>query len=108
MTLSGLLLVPVALGMTDLTQPINYRIDGTGLAAAIQVLNAIGALTLVFAFRYGKAIIVSPLVNAGAPLLTAVISLALAGIMPGPIRLAGITLALLAALSLALQPEDSA
>ncbi len=69
MTLSGSLFVPVALAMTDFSQPINYGIDGPGLAAAIQVLNAIGALTLVFAFRYGKAIIVSPLVNAGAPLL---------------------------------------
>ena len=39
------------------------------------MLNAIGALTLVYAFRYGKAIIVSPLINAGAPLVTAVISL---------------------------------
>ena len=72
MTLSGLLLVPVALAMTDFSQPINYGLDGPGLAAAIQVLNAIGALTLVFAFRYGKAIIVSPLINAGAPLLTAI------------------------------------
>jgi drug/metabolite transporter (DMT)-like permease len=108
MTLSGLLLVPVALAMTDFTQPINYRLDGPGLAAAIQLLNAVGALTLVFAFRYGKAIIVSPLVNAGAPLLTAIISLALAGVMPGPFRVAGIVLALIAALLLALQPEDSA
>jgi drug/metabolite transporter (DMT)-like permease len=108
MTLSGLLFVPVALVMTDFTQPINYGIDGPGLAALIQVLNAIGALTLVFAFRYGKAIIVSPLVNAGAPLLTAIISLALAGLMPGPIKLAGIALALLAALMLALQPEEPA
>jgi drug/metabolite transporter (DMT)-like permease len=108
MTLSGLLFVPVALLMTDFTQPINYGLDGPGLAALIQLLNAIGALTLVFAFRYGKAIIVSPLVNAGAPLLTAVISLALAGIMPGPIKLAGIALALLAALMLALQPEEPA
>jgi drug/metabolite transporter (DMT)-like permease len=74
----------------------------------IQVLNSIGALTLVFAFRYGKAIIVSPLVNAGAPLLTAIISLALAGLMPGPFKLAGIALALLAALMLALQPEEPA
>jgi drug/metabolite transporter (DMT)-like permease len=94
--------------MTDFTQPINYRLDGPGLAAAIQLLNAVGALTLVFAFRYGKAIIVSPLVNAGAPLLTAIISLALAGVMPGPFRVAGIVLALIAALLLALQPEDSA
>lgn len=108
MTLSGLLFVPVALAMTDFSQPINYGIDGPGLAAVIQVLNAVGALTLVFAFRYGKAIIVSPLVNAGAPLLTAIISLALAGLMPGPIKLAGIALALLAALMLALQPEEAA
>ncbi len=108
MTLSGLLFVPVALLMTDFTQPINYGLDGPGLAALIQVLNAIGALTLVFAFRYGKAIIVSPLVNAGAPLLTAIISLALAGLMPGPVKLAGIALALLAALMLALQPEEPA
>lgn len=108
MTLSGLLFVPVALAMTDCSQPINYGIDGPGLAAVIQVLNAVGALTLVFAFRYGKAIIVSPLVNAGAPLLTAIISLALAGLMPGPIKLAGIALALLAALMLALQPEEAA
>jgi drug/metabolite transporter (DMT)-like permease len=83
-------------------------LDGPGLAAAIQILNAVGALTLVFAFRYGKAIIVSPMVNAGAPLLTAVISLALAGAMPGPFKFAGIALALAAALLLALQPEEAA
>ena len=107
MTVSGLLLVPVALAMTDFSQPINYAIDGPGLAAAIQVLNSIGALTLVFAFRYGKAIIVSPLINAGAPLLTAILAMILAGVIPGPIKLAGIGLALLAALLLALQPEDT-
>jgi drug/metabolite transporter (DMT)-like permease len=108
MMLSGLLLVPIALAMTDFSQPINYGLDGPGLAAAIQVLNSIGALTLVFAFRYGKAIIVSPLVNAGAPLLTAVLSMMLLGVVPGPMKLAGIALALAAALLLALQPESSA
>lgn len=107
MMLSGLLLSPVALAMTDFSQPINYSFNGPGLAAAIQLLNAIGALTLVFAFRYGKAIIVSPLVNAGAPLLTALLSLLLAGAMPGPYRIAGIVLALTAALLLAVQPEES-
>lgn len=106
MTLSGLLLTPVALAMTDFSQPINYGASGAGLAALIQVLNSIGALTLVFAFRYGKAIIVSPLVNAGAPLLTAVLSLGMAGMMPGPLKFAGIALALAAALLLALQPEE--
>jgi len=107
MTLGGILLVPVALAMTDFSQPINYGLGGTGLAAVIQVLNAIGALTLVFALRDGKAIIVSPLVNAAAPLLTSVISLALVGMMPTPFKLAGIVLALLAALLLALQPEKA-
>jgi drug/metabolite transporter (DMT)-like permease len=107
MMLSGLLLSPVALAMTDFSQPINYSLDGPGLAAVIQILNAIGALTLVFAFRYGKAIIVSPLVNAGAPLLTALLSLLLAGAVPGPFKIAGIVLALSAALLLAVQPEES-
>ena len=108
MMLSGLLLVPVALAMTDFGQPVNTGLDGVGLAAAIQVLNAIGALTLVFAFRYGKAIIVAPLVNAGAPLLTAMFSMVLLGVVPGPMKIAGIALALTAALLLALQPEAPA
>lgn len=107
MMLSGLLLAPVALAMTDFSRPINYGLDGPGLAAIIQILNAVGALTLVFAFRYGKAIIVSPLVNAGAPLLTALLSLLLVGAIPGPYKIAGIVLALTAALLLAVQPEES-
>jgi drug/metabolite transporter (DMT)-like permease len=108
MMLSSLLLIPVALVMTDFSQPINYGLDGVGVAAAIQVLNSIGALALVYAFRYGKAIIVSPLVNAGAPLLTAILALAMAGMTPGPLKLAGIALALAAALLLALQPQEPA
>jgi drug/metabolite transporter (DMT)-like permease len=106
MMLGGLLVAPIALLMTDYSHPINYSLDGVGLAAAIQALNAIGALTLVIALRRGKAIIVSPLVNAGAPLLTAVISLALTGVAPGPLKIAGIALALAAALLLALQSEE--
>ena len=108
MMLSGLLLLPAALAMTDFAQPVNTGLDGVGLAAVIQVLNAIGALTLVFAFRYGKAIIVAPLVNAGAPLLTAMLSMLLLGVVPGPMKIAGIALALTAALMLALQPEAPA
>jgi drug/metabolite transporter (DMT)-like permease len=106
MMLGGLLVAPIALLMTDYSQPINYSVDGVGLAAVIQALNAIGALTLVIALRRGKAIIVSPLVNAGAPLLTAVISLAMTGVAPGLLKLAGIALALAAALLLALQSEE--
>jgi drug/metabolite transporter (DMT)-like permease len=105
MTVSAVISIPVAVAMTDFSQPVNWGWSGPGLAAVIQVLNSIGALTLVHAFRHGKAIVVSPLVNAGAPLLTAVIAMGVAGAVPGPFRMAGIGLALLAALLLALQPE---
>jgi len=101
MTLSGLLLVPVALAMTDFAKPINWGWDGPWLAAAIQMLNAIGALFLVYAFRHGKAIVVAPLTNAGAPLITAVIALLIAGVMPGELKMIGLALAFIAAALLA-------
>ncbi|NIJ33333.1 DMT family transporter [Sphingomonas oligoaromativorans] len=107
MMLTGLALIPVAWAMTDFSHPINLGADGPWLAAAIQVLNAIGALTLVFAFRYGKAIIVAPLTNAGAPLATAIISLVTLGVMPGSIKLVGIGLALAASLMLAIEPDTA-
>jgi uncharacterized membrane protein len=105
MVVTGLLFIPVAVALTDFSQPINLGPSGPWLAAAIQILNAVGALLLVYAFRYGKAIVVSPLINAGAPLLTSLISLAIAGSLPGPYKVAGIALALGGALLLSLQPE---
>ena len=91
--------------MTDFSQPINYGTDGPWLAAGIQMLNAIGALTLVFAFRYGKAIVVAPLSNAGAPLVTAMLSLIILGAVPGPLKIVGLILALIASVLLAIEPE---
>ena len=108
MTVTGLLLMPVALWMTDFTQPINYGLSGPWLAGITQILNSIGALTLVFAFRYGRAIVVAPLANAGAPLITAIIALALLGLVPQPLKLTGLVLALVAAVLLAIEPEESA
>ncbi|MEP6547301.1 MAG: DMT family transporter [Gammaproteobacteria bacterium] len=107
MTLSGLVLIPVALWMTDFSIPINYGWQGPGLAAITQILNAVGALTLVYAFRYGRAIVVAPLANAGAPLMTAVVSMIVLGVMPNTITLAGIALACVAALLLAIEPEQT-
>ena len=108
MMVTGLLLAPVAWVMTDFSKPINLGADGPWLAAGIQVLNAIGALTLVYAFRYGQAIVVSPLANAGAPLMTAVISLIVIGTLPGPLKIVGLVLASIAAVLLALAPEEGA
>ena len=61
----------------------------------------IGALTLVFAFRYGKAIVVAPLSNAGAPLVTAMLSLVILGAVPGPLKIVGLCLALIASVAIA-------
>ena len=107
MALSGLLLTPVAIAMTDFSARVNWGLDGPYLAAAIQILNSIGALCLVYAFRYGMAIVVSPLTNAGAPLITAVIAIALLGAVPSGTKIAGIVLALAAAVLLAIEPEPA-
>jgi drug/metabolite transporter (DMT)-like permease len=88
--------------MTDFSTPVNLGWDGPYLAAAIQSLNAVGALLLVYAFRHGKAIVVAPLTNAGAPLMTALIALLVMQVMPGPWKLFGIALALVAAVLLSL------
>ncbi|MDC6366814.1 MULTISPECIES: EamA family transporter [Flavobacteriaceae] len=106
MTVTGLILIPVALGMTDFSQEINWGFKGPYMTAIIQVLNAIGALFLVYAFRYGKAIVVSPLTNAGAPLMTAIISLLFLGMVPGIFKIGGILLALAAAFLLARSSEE--
>jgi drug/metabolite transporter (DMT)-like permease len=105
MMVGGLVLAPVAWAMTDFSQPVNTNWDGPWLAAGIQILNAIGALTLVYAFRYGKAMVVAPLSNAGAPLVTAVLALAFAGAVPGPLKILGLVLALIASLLLVLEPQ---
>jgi drug/metabolite transporter (DMT)-like permease len=105
MTVGALLLAPAALAMTDWSQPVNMGLDGPWMTAGIQVLNAIGALTLVYAFRHGKAIVVAPLTNAGAPLVTAVLSLIFASVVPGPLKMVGLVLALIASLLLVLEPE---
>ena len=106
MMVTGILLVPLALFMTDFSLTINWGFKGPYLAAMIQVLNAIGALCLVYAFRYGKAIIVSPMTNALAPVITVVISLAIYRVIPHWIIIAGMVFAVIAAFLMALEDES--
>jgi uncharacterized membrane protein len=94
MMATGLALVPVALRMTDFSRPIRWRLSGA--SAAIQLLNAVGALSMVYAFRYGKVIIVSPMINALAPALTIVLSLVLYRVVPHRVVMAGMVLAAVA------------
>jgi len=106
MTLTGLLLIPVALWMTDFSTRIEYGWQGPGLAAITQILNAVGALTLVYAFRYGRALVVAPLANAGAPMITAIVSMIVLGAVPNAITVVAIALAFVAAALLAIEPEE--
>jgi drug/metabolite transporter (DMT)-like permease len=92
MTVSALALIPLAIGMTDGFENVNMGFTGPYLAALIQILNAIGALTLVYALRDGKAVIVVP-VTALAPVLTVIISLVLYRVIPNSVVITGIILA---------------
>jgi drug/metabolite transporter (DMT)-like permease len=97
MMISSIMLSPVALLMTDFSKPINWGFNGPWLAAIVQVLNAIGALCLVYAFRYGKAIIIAPMTTALSPVLTVVLSLIIYAVIPQTLVIAGIILALVSA-----------
>jgi drug/metabolite transporter (DMT)-like permease len=107
MMLTGILLAPLAIFMTDFSQDINWGFRGPWLAAMIQILNSIGALCLVFAYRYGKAIVVSPLTNAIAPVITIIISLTLYAVFPHIITLVGMIVAITAAFLLAIVEESN-
>lgn len=92
MAAGGVVLIPAALAMTNWAQPINWGWRGPGLAALIQVLNSLGALTLVYALRYGKAIVVVPM-TALAPMLTVILSLGIHGVVPHPVVVTGMVAA---------------
>ena len=95
MTVTALALAPVAFLMTD-RRSARWA-PGVPLAAgAIQALNSIGALTMVYAFRYGKAIVVSPLINAVAPAITVLLSLLIYRTFPHRIVAFGMALAAIA------------
>ncbi len=95
MMITGVILVPVALAMTDFTQEINWGFNGPYLAGGIHVLNSIGALTLVYAVRYGKSIIVVPMTGL-SPLITVAISLVIYAVIPDLFLSIGVLVALVA------------
>jgi drug/metabolite transporter (DMT)-like permease len=93
MTVSGLLLIPVALIMMG-GLPLSFPWQAPALTAITQLLNAVGALFLVMAMSRGKATIVAPVTNALAPVLTIVLSLIVFQTLPTGFQVAGIVLAL--------------
>lgn len=101
MMVSGLVFIPVELLATDFSAPINWGYPGLGIAIWSQMLNSVGALCIVYAFRYGKAILVSPMTNAGGPGLTILISLIMAMALPHYFVISGIALTIAAVVLLA-------
>jgi drug/metabolite transporter (DMT)-like permease len=106
MMISSILLAPIALFMTDFSEPINWGFRGFYLTVLIQLLNSVGALCLVYAFRYGKAIIVSPLTNAVAPMITMILSLIIYSVIPHVIIIIGMILAITSVFLLAIDDDS--
>ncbi len=94
-TISSILLIPVALYMTDFSQEINWGFKGVYAAVLIQFLNSIGYLFFAYTMRYGKAIIVVPMLSL-APVVTVILSLIIYAVIPHPIIIAGMILAFIA------------
>ena len=92
MAISGLVLIPVAYYMSPDAAAFfaGEEVMRKSLGCfGIQILNAIGALTLVYAYRYGKAVIVSPMEGL-SPMVTVLLSLIILSVIPTPLQIAGI------------------
>ena len=92
MTVSGLLLVPVAVLMMGGLPDAPWQ--APALTGGTQILNSVGALFLVMALSRGKASVVAPVTNALAPVLTIVLSLVVYRTLPTTWATIGIVLAL--------------
>lgn len=92
MAISAIVLVPVAYFMTGDASEFFSENNATipfWSSFGIQILNSIGALTLVYAYRYGKAVVVSPMEGL-SPMVTVLLSLIILHVIPSPIQIAGL------------------
>ena len=92
MTITAVVLVPLAYFMTPDAAAF-FAEEGTCVpfwsSFGIQILNSIGALTLVYAYRYGKAVVVSPMEGL-SPMVTVLLSLIILQVIPNPLQIAGL------------------
>ncbi len=97
MMLTGLLLVPVAVWMTDFSEAHQLGPErALALPPPSSSSTRSARSTMVYAFRHGKVIIVSPMINALAPVITIVLSLVLYRVVPHRVVVAGMALAAVA------------
>lgn len=92
---SSIVLTPIAFMMTNFSEYINWGMSGSFAAIIIQSLNAVGFLFFAYAIKYGKAIIVVPMMSL-APVITVIISLILYSVMPHTIVMSGMIVAFIA------------
>lgn len=92
---SSIVLTPIAFMMTNFSEYINWGLSGSFAAIIIQSLNAVGFLFFAYAIKYGKAIIVVPMMSL-APVITVIISLILYSVMPHTIVMSGMIVAFIA------------
>ncbi len=95
MAAAAVALAPLAVWMTDFSQPVNWGLAGPWLTAVIQLPNAAGALLAIYAYRAGRVIIVAPVIGL-YPLVTIVLSLLVYQRVPDLRTTAGMALALAA------------
>ena len=95
MAISAVILIPVALLMGKGDASLASFGWGEPLKVfGVQILNAIGAFTLVYANRYGKAMVIAPLADACAPVIMCVISLILYAAVPTVPQIIGMVAAI--------------
>lgn len=92
---SSIVLTPIAFMMTNFSESINWGMSGSFAAIIIQSLNAVGFLFFAYALKYGKAIIVVPMMSL-APVITVILSLILYAVMPHTIVMSGMIVAFIA------------
>ncbi|MCM1034311.1 MAG: DMT family transporter [Paludibacter sp.] len=102
MAITAVLLIPVAYFMnadaaTFFAQP--DIAEQVWSSFGIQILNSIGALTLVYAYRYGKAVVVSPMEGL-SPMVTVVLSLLISQVIPDAFQITGFCFAAFAMFAL--------
>ncbi len=78
MAISAVLLIPVALLMGKNDPSLaSFGWGEPTKVFFVQILNAIGAFTLVYANRYGKAMVIAPLADACSPVICCLLSIVL-------------------------------
>lgn len=99
MAIAAVVLIPVAFLLKSPSTLAEYGWSVSAKVFGVQILNAIGAFTLVYANRYGKAMVIAPLADACSPVICCLLSivlLAIAGLdaMPSVWQICGMVAAI--------------